>query len=860
MRTRTEPIALLVALLAAAAQAAVQGTPAKPRQDLPGDSERRLETVVTDRDQEYTVEFRGTVDGVMTRMPVSYAPYQQGWQPNVLARIENVGESDVVNPWLTINGRGDWRTLKSIVEEATRGCTNDAEKARALWEWQRGRRFHACTWDGEVSDVVKALNVYGYTLCGDEAQIIRDLWVAAGLRTRPGRPIGHAVTEAFYDGAYHLLDSDESVICLMRDNRTIASEADVVRDHDLMKRTHTYGISAREDPLTDQFSASLYFYEGERSGEGRIGTRHAMLFTLRPGEALEWRWSHVGKEYSAGLAMQPGVRWTTDGEGTLFSGWGQSAYDNLRNGKWFYGPPLDKVLYRRGVHSEENVACTADDGRKPNLHLAKPGQAARVTWKIASPYVIVGGTVQGEARKKVAGDALLLRWSSDGNSWQDLTNMTMSAEADGAAVRFTARFDDLLSPRAKPMYSYYVQVEMKPAEGGEVGLDSILFDTDVQMSLLGMPELTVGANSVRYMDETPGGRKVKITHAWMERTRWHPPGTVELPVFPEDKAIVAGTRLTFKWVPPAAGDAGATVADYHIQVSDRSDMRWPLSPTFDKVVSLTPSAGKPQWSVPSVGLLNPDTRYFWRVRARDSRGIWGSWSRVFTFRCSAPGVPVNVRLVPENGAPAAIAWDDNPQGGKPVSFKVYASDEQGFTASDADYVVRMGHGFCATMADYGAKKGDDPFFGDVKTPPNFIAETRERQFRLAMPFRAFYRVTAVDANGNASGPSDFVELPRPFIYSAPVRGAKAGQEYSYRPAATVSLGHLTCRGGYNAAFWQRENLTWSIETGPAWLKVLNGVIAGTPAEADAGAHDIVLKVVNSRAAAAEQRFRLVVEK
>jgi len=231
-------VSLLIFALSCAG-ASVQGPARKPQENLPSDRVRRQVETVAAGDCAYVVPFKGTVDGVMTRMPISYAAYKQGWQPNLYCRLENVGDTDVVNPWLTANGLGDWRTLDKIVAEATRGCTTDAEKARAIWEWERKHRFHACTWDGECDDAVKVHNVYGYTLCGDDAIIIDDMFRAAGLKTRPGRPVGHCVTEAFYDDEWHLLDGDEHVICLRRDNKTIAGEAEVVRDHDLMKRTHT---------------------------------------------------------------------------------------------------------------------------------------------------------------------------------------------------------------------------------------------------------------------------------------------------------------------------------------------------------------------------------------------------------------------------------------------------------------------------------------------------------------------------------------------------------------------------------------------------------------------------------------------
>ncbi|MBM4040233.1 MAG: hypothetical protein FJ290_17140 [Planctomycetes bacterium] len=840
--------------------AAVQGPPKKPRVSLPSDEERRHEATVASGRHEYVVAFKGAVDGVMTRMAVSYGAFHQGWQPNLSARIENVGETDVVNPWLTVNGLGDWRTVQKIAEEATRGCQTDADKARAIWEWERHHRFHATTWDGEVSDAVKAHNVYGYTLCGDDACVIADLFRAAGLQVRSGHPVGHCVVEAFYDGGYHLLDGDEHVICLLRDNRAIASEAEVVRDHDLMKRTHTYSIGAGENPLTDQFSASLYGYEGERKPGFRNSTSHTMFFTLRPGESLEWRWDHVGKEYSAGADIEPGKRWSRDGEGQLRSGWGETAHDNLRNGKWLYRPPLDKALYRRGIVAEENVACSADDGLKPNLRPKQPGQPAKVAWKIGSPYVIVGGTIKCEFKSAAEADTFRLSWSPDGKTWQEVSGTHSAANVSPlkrrGQVDEAVNIDKLLSPRRKPMYAYFVQAEMN---GKGVGLDSIVFDSDVQMSLLGMPELTVGENRLCYTDETKGERKVQITHAWLERRGWQPPRAPETAVFPQDGATVEGTRFALKWS-PAAADQGTAIADYHVQVCEREDMRWVLSPNFDKLTSLTPSKGKPEWAIPFTGLLNPDTTYYWRVRAKDSRGVWGAWSRRFSFRCAAPGVPLNLRAAPDaEKATVEITWEDNPQGCKPVRYKVHGSDEKGFTASDAEHIVRMGHGLCDTMEEFKARKQGDPFFGDVKTPANLIAETKERRLTIAAN-RAFYRVVAVDEKGNESGPSDYGEFPRPFIFGKPPTTAKVGQPFRYEAAAVASIGHLTCKDGYNAAFWGREKLTWMLEAGPAWLKLEGSHLAGTPGDGDAGPHPVSLKVANNKGGQAQQKFVVVVQK
>jgi len=847
----------------------VQGPPRKPQTNLPSDRQRRYVQIITTNSRVYTIPFKGYVDGVMTRMPISYGAYKQGWQPNLYCRIENIGDTDVINPWLTVNGKGDWRTLEKIVAEAIQGCTTDAEKARALWEWERKHRFHACTWDQECDDAVKVHNVYGYTLCGNDAVVLDDMFKAAGLKTRPGRPVGHVVTEAFYEGEWHMLDGDEHVICLRRDNKTIASEAEIVRDHDLMKRTHTYSIGQPEDPLLDQFSASLYGYEGERGGERPRYTKHTMFFRLRPGESIEWRWTHIGKEYSAGEEAKPGEPWH-DGIGSLRQ-WGATAYDNLRNGKWIYRVPLEKPVWRKGVVSAENVAepaASSVPGGKAGLYPANTTKPVNVVWRLASPWIFVGAQIRASYR--LVGENAYLRWSfsSDNQKWQSVYERHGSEE--GYAM---PRFDSLISPRGKPMYEFFVRLEFQ-GEAGSV-VNNVIFDNDVQMSLLGMPELVVGDNRIEYTDETPEPHLVKITHAWLERTEWRPPTAPPAPIFPRNGATVEGTQFVFKWQPAQIVDAAGRrkpeteklkIVDYHIEVYERADLRWPLSPNFEKLVSKTPSKGKAEWRIPYVGLLNPGQTYYWRVRALDSNGVWGPWSEAWTFRCEAPGVPLNLQAYVQSDGTIKISWQPNPEGRKPVAYKVYGSDEQGFTASDTEYMLRTGRGFCDTMEEYNAKaqKGEDPFWGDVRMPPNLITKTEETSLTVVGPHlpwpnvnKAFYRVVAIDEKGNESGASDYVAVPRPYIYTAPSPVAHVGQLYRYEPKSIFSIGHLTCNGSYNAAFWHREKLIWTLDKGPSWLKLRGDVLEGIPSSP--GRFEVVLKVTNNKQQSAQQRFMLEVQ-
>lgn len=864
---------IITAVLAPWGRAAVKGEPMKPWKSIEGDRDRSQRVVVTEAKHTYEVVLDAAVDGVMTRMPVGYAAYRQGWQPNRVVRLENVGDTDVVNPWLIVNGKRRWRTLDEMAGVAVGNWTSDGDKARAVWEFTRHHRFHATTWCNEVNDAVKVFNVYGYTLCGNDAQIISDVWHVAGLKTRRGFPVGHCVAEVFYDGEFHLLDGDEHCIYLRRDNLTIAPEAEIVRDHDLIKRTHTYGVLQADSRSRDEFSASLFGYEGERKGRHGGRTKHTMAFTLRPREWIEWRWDHVGKEYTAG-APAPGGKWRKDGEGSL-TAWGSVVYAKLRNGKLNYAPDLDTELARKGMVATAGLAPPAAGGLYPEA----VGTGAHAIWRIASPYVIVGAKLSLRFTRATLEDSLTVQFSRDGKAWTEIWTPNDRV----GAIKAELDVDELVSRRKRPDYQYFVKVALR-AGTAPVGaaLRSIEFDTDVQMSALALPELEAGRNTVAYSDETAGPRRVNIEHRWVERTSWHPPVAPVLRS-PTRGTTVSGTDVDFAWEPAAHPD-GTGIADYQIQLGEHEDMRWVLSPNFDKLLSRTawgreaPKDGRAshtangkvridqtRWTVPYTGLLNPDTTYYWRVRAQDANRVWGPWSDVGSFRCNAPGVPLEVRAHVDVAAQIVeLTWKPNPGGATPVTYRVYASDEKGFTASDTPHSVRMGRGFCTTVEEY-EKKGKVP--QTVATSANFVAETSQRRFAVVAPNlafpnanKSFYRVVAVDAAGRRSGSSDYAEAPRPFIYTRPASTAKVGKAFSHQPGVLASIGDFRSKRGYKAAFWNRERHTFAIAEGPDWLTidVDTGCLGGTPSVEHLGKSRVVWRVADDHGRSAEQAIDLEV--
>jgi hypothetical protein len=199
---------------------------------------------------------------------------------------------------------------------------------------------------------------------------------------------------------------------------------------------------------------------------------------------------------------------------------------------------------------------------------------------------------------------------------------------------------------------------------------------------------------------------------------------------------------------------------------------------------------------------------------------------------------VEVALEPAKGAAGQgiLRWKPNPAGRKAVKYRVYGSDEKGFSVSDEPYRRNVG------------QSRDLP----AQVAANFVAETSDTELvvlgagvDLPNANRAFYRVVAVDDRGKRSGPSDYAAASRPFIYSKPPEAARVGTELRYQVAAIRSLGDLRLRvleGKEVASFWDVEKPRFMLVQGPTWLRIdeSSGVLRGVPDAA--GTTDVVVRV------------------
>jgi hypothetical protein len=804
----------------------------------PQDVAQRHVEEITAAKKEYRVQHGGTMDGTNCRVPIGggFGIWDQAWESNRAVRLENIGDTDVVNPWLS-NGRNDFRTLKEIVGRAVKPDMSDREKAIALWRLQTTHRFHAGTGDNEVNDPVKVFNVYGYTTCGNDSICLAGLWRAAGLQARPARCPGHCISQVFYDGSWHLLDGDMGPIYLLRDNATIASEQDLARDHDLLKRSHTSGILDPDGRGSAEISAAMFVSENEWKGTRDSVRDTTMNMVLRPNEALVWRWGHlVPVRYHGRTDIK--VFGPRSDAGRV---WGAHAAERVCNGRWEYRPDFTREVWRKGADKTEDLQV-----ERGELAPAA-GKTGSIVWKMRSPYPFVGGKLD------VDGTGMKFSLSWDGSRWEDV------GELD-AFFHFPNKGD--------ARYQYWLKCELP--QGARLKRFAVV--NHLQMAPLALPGMVVGDNGFTYTDQSVGARKVRITHEWAERSLSRPPAAPPSPIFPAADGRTDGTDIVFRWTPPPVA-SGERIADYHFQLSDRADLAWPLSSNFEKLVSNTADRGQARYSLSQAGLLTPGSKYFWRVRARNDQGVWGPWSQTWSFVADGPAPPLDVRL-----DATVLRWKPNAVGKKPVKYRVYGSDEKGFSVSDAPYRVVVGR----------SKELPAQF------PANFIAETTNTELAVLGAGldgpnvnRAFYRVVAVDDKDKRSGSSDYAAAPRPFISSKPVETGRVGADYRHQVVAIRSLGDLRMRvvdGKETASFWDIEQPRFALIKGPSWLRIdeKTGTLTGVPdapgkvevvvtvsleqtvrrlddARLSWG-HELVKEVVNEKVGTTTQQFQITVAK
>ena len=661
-----------------------------------------------------TLYMDGFLDGTNT---FTY-PNSRAFQPMRKVTISNTGKETVSKPRLVINFKRNWFDIASIRAECLQGTSTIKERALAIWKFMRDNRLHYFEPDygREIDDPVKFLGVYGYGMCYNTsfaaASIVSGLpyeglpYVEYSPRNR------HSVKDIKFDSTFVLLDPDIEVFYLKNDNTTLASYTDVAYDKHLIKRIHHYGKGIEYNFFNDYVADAVYEPTPPLKYAGLYSNYHTLDFNLRPGESIEYNWEPAKYYHHF-------IPWV---------GTHNTPMKDIGNGKFVYNTNFVNADLSELIDGYSGVTTTAADSLQPNIHPVLPGENFSFIIKVESPFAIVNGTIWGNFYREDTDDELTLSFSRDSVTWQPVWESSQTGFHEDSV----GLYDFIQPTSSEAMYHYYLKVDILSATGLSCGLDSLQIISDFQVSRFFLPTLELGDNFITYSDSNTVERKVAVTIEWDESSENMPPSRIEQPIFPADGSVVDSMKFTFRWPVPTDTDG---IVDYEFVLSDRADMRFPLSPSFEVYTSLA-SGGKAtaSFTIPFDGMLNADSVYFWQVRAKDSKGAWGKWSPTWSFTPQGP-MPPSMEENIIQGDSILLSWEANAGGSDPAYYEIHASNEAyGFTP-----------GSTTVLDTTGSTRMAIPM---GETPPH-----------------TFYRVIAVDHNGSRSGPSNYSMIRYPHVYN-----------------------------------------------------------------------------------------------
>lgn len=326
-----------------------------------------------------------------------------------VVRLANTGTTPAAGLRLYRAGQ-DWTSLDRLMAGiVTTGMSEDV-RARAIWQFARTQRvkWWSPTLSTDIHDPVMLFHGFGYGFCDDVSNAMVAMFEHAGLpaRTWNFSYNQHTIVEAYYDGDWHLFDADLEALFLEWDNATVAGVEDLMQDPTLLLRAGPSFFQQYLDIYSD--------FPGHVAFPGHLlrRTGHEIVHSLRPGEALEFRWAGPDEAYYYdGRANAPPE---------AAAGRPPASYkaNGLLSGRFKARMPETS----RNVQAYGGTVGSA--GGLGAMVPVTPGRPAIVDYALASPLPVVGGQVSGVVATLAPGDRVDVQATAYGPiidlDWPDL--------------------------------------------------------------------------------------------------------------------------------------------------------------------------------------------------------------------------------------------------------------------------------------------------------------------------------------------------------------------------------------------------------------------------------------------------------
>ena len=726
-------------------------------------------------------------------------------------RIRNEGKDTVVNPRIALNGFQMPLTTKELISALTHDSPDARDRILRVFYAMTRYTVHEALPEADHQGIYPLgffLN-YGYGVCFSQVAIQAMLWEVMGYPWRIADPVNHSTAEVQYakHGKTILLDTDFNAFYLKHDNWTIASAQDIQADPMLVLRsTHEreYHRSPWQegDPVVDMWGSSekmaaLYCSAQNRPLDPTAKGPHlreTFAVHLRPGESYGW---HTDRnQYHENIKGNPVIlnvarqlTWETDLD------------LSKPHHRWF----IKASPTQKPVSVSQHVTIDNDHPLVIPYRLLFPVLGMDLSLK-----------PDPDSLNSIHKDALVLNIA--------LKTPMKTVDEDVPLAKLADRpysLDPLINKLPYPLREVELLISIKSSgnnPGKSLNIKGLQIRLICQSTAFACRSPQLGQNSIIYTDAS----QVRDVRIEIETQ----PATASLPLFSKSDfspdGEVAESALRFLW--PAVPNGGA--AGYQWQVSAYKDMRYPLSPTFERLVSGRLSydkKGNVIFQLPWRGMLPVGRELFWRVRPYDSNNLAGDWSPVQSFKIRGPGVPQNVRLEVKNGK-NIVMWDRRPQGTLPVRYEIHTSSLEGFMPTDKNHRI-LG----MSLSEVMKYKWADVYATDWPlVPPTLLTTTRQKELivfdengpvkTLHRKLGTHYRIIAIDAEGSRSCPSPQIHLPHPQIIS-PLKVTLPPGVVRWQVPVISSLGRvLATVPNYRLGLWEKPTLVYSLLDFPKDMK------------------------------------------
>ena len=428
----------------------------------------------------------------------------------------------VVNPKVLTDSCIDTSSPASVAAALCKPGMSDREKAIAIWYFLADKLFWAGNpvehIEGQLHyscDPTIVLNSYGYSECSNLGPLEVAYWRAAGLKARKVRnghdgKIFHSMAEVFYDGDWHLMDLTQLAYYLERDDKTIASGADLCKDPELVLRmvnetgfdptwcTGDYVASK----FGQMFGGGTTALPGSNYKEWTFPPEHKMDIVLLPGERFQRNWSNEGFYWNA-WENHAQKKYTIEEE---LEHRRKRCRQYFANGSLTYRLDPKVATFRSFLHGGSKLVV--DPEGTPPCRTSQPSQEGTFILPIDSSYVITDLSVKALVRRPAAEDRISVTYSVDGGkSYLPL----LQVKETGEEVAVVAEV-----PILRGMYHVLVKFSFLSGGAEPCGLRSAEVRARLQNNPRSLPGLKAGENKIAYESASQEG-SAALSYVYVER-------------------------------------------------------------------------------------------------------------------------------------------------------------------------------------------------------------------------------------------------------------------------------------------------------------------------------------------------------